>query len=68
MTVKELKKALRGYDDNVQVYVVGDWEQVEDGVLTDLLDIHSVLDQKIIIDMGINFDDETQVLIEAIKL
>lgn len=65
MTVGELKKALKGYKENCEVYLVKDWEVVnENGELTDLRGLRDVTSQRIVIDMGLDFEDRTQVLLE----
>lgn len=65
MTVGELKKALRGYKDDCQVYMVKDWEACNDnGELTDLATLSGVTDQRVVVDMGLDFEDERQVLLE----
>lgn len=65
MTVGELKKALKGYKDSSEVYMVKDWGACnENGELTDLVKLNSVTDQRIIIDMGLDFVDKTEVLLD----
>lgn len=65
MTVGELKKALRGYKDSSEVFLVKDWEACnENGELTELASLRSVTDQRVVIDMGLDFEDATQVLLE----
>lgn len=64
MTVGELKKALKGYRNDDVVYMVNNWETVdEDGNLTDLTELSDVTSQRIVIDMGLDFEDQTQVLL-----
>lgn len=65
MTVGELKKALRGYKDNCPVFMVRDWCACNDnGELTDLASLTGVTDQLVVVDMGLDFEDERQVLLE----
>ena len=65
MTVGELKKALRGYKDSSEVFLVKDWEACnENGEPTELASLRSVTDQRVVIDMGLDFEDTTQVLLE----
>lgn len=65
MNVGELKKALKGYKDSCEVYMVKDWEVFnENGELTDLAGLKDVTSQRLVIDMGLEFVDETQVLLE----
>ena len=65
MTVGELKKALKGYDETVEVYLVRDWIQTNEmGEITSLSRLREVVDQRVVIDMGFDFEDETQVLLD----
>lgn len=65
MTNKELQKILKQHPDDARVYFVNDWEAVEDGLLTDLKEIteENVTSQVQVIDLGMDFEDETQILI-----
>lgn len=63
MTVKDLKKELRGLDDNAEVFLVKDWDQVEDGILTDRYALNSVCHQTVIIDEGMDFVDVQEVIL-----
>lgn len=65
MINKELQKLLKQYPDDARVYFVNDWEAVEDGLLTDLKEIteENVTSQVQVIDLGMDFEDETQILI-----
>lgn len=65
MTVGELKKALKGYKNEDEVFMVKDWEVVdEDGHLTELAELKDVTNQRIVVDMGLDFEDHNQVLLE----
>lgn len=65
MTVGELKKALKGYKDSSEVFFVKDWEAFnENGELTELASLRDVTSQRVVIDMGLDFEDVTQVLLE----
>ena len=65
MTVGELKKALKGYDETVEVYLVRDWIQTNEmGEITSLSRLREVVDQRVVIDTGFDFEDETQVLLD----
>lgn len=65
MTVGELKKALKGYKDTSEVFLVKDWEACnENGELIALASLRTVTDQRVVIDMGLDFEDQTQVLLE----
>lgn len=66
MTIKELIKALKQYPQDAEVYVVGDWEKYDAyGILTDLKAVYDVSSQNVVIDMGLDFEDVTEVLIEV---
>ena len=66
MTVQELYnwcKSCRHKD--AEVYLVKDWEQVnEQGNLTDLYRLTNVCEQVVVIDTGLDFVDEHEVLLE----
>ncbi len=65
MTVKELRKALSGLPSDAEVYVVRDWETVDEwGNLDDLAEVADVHTQQVAIDEGLDFRDVTEVLIE----
>ena len=65
MTVKDLKKALVGLPADAEVYVVRDWERVdEDGNLDDLAEVVDVHTQRMAVDEGLDFRDITEVLLE----
>lgn len=65
MTVGELKKALKGYDETAEVYLVRDWIQTNEmGEITSLSRLREVVDQRVVIDTGFDFEDETQVLLD----
>ena len=65
MTGGELKKALKGYKDASEAVFVKDWEAFnEDGELTELASLRDVTSQRVVIDMGLDFEDVTQVLLE----
>lgn len=65
MTVGQLRKALKGYDETVEVYLVRDWMQTNEmGEITSLSRLREVVDQRVVIDTGFVFEDETQVLLD----
>lgn len=65
MTVRELREALKGYDETVEVYLVRDWIQTNEmGEITSLSRLREVVDQRVVIDTGFDFEDETQVLLD----
>jgi len=63
MTVKELKKMLKEYDDNAEVFLIKDWDQLEDGVLTDRYALTDTCSQIVVVDEGMDFVDYQQVLL-----
>lgn len=66
MTIKEFIKALKQYPQDAEVYVVGDWEKYdESGNLSDLKPVYDVSSQNVVIDIGLDFEDVTEVLIEV---
>lgn len=66
MTVKELIKELKQYDGDAPVLLCLDWDQTgEQGELTQLGEVRGICSQRIVIDDGLDFHDEEQVLIDA---
>ena len=66
MTIKEFIKELKRYPQDAEVYVVGDWEKYDEfGNLSDLKPVYDVSSQNVVIDLGIDFEDVTEVLIEV---
>ena len=66
MTVKELIKELRQYDGDTPVYLCLDWDQTNDqNELIQLGEVNGICSQRIVIDDGLDFHDEEQVLIDA---
>lgn len=65
MTAKELKNALKGLPADADVYVVRNWESVDEwGNLTDIAEVRDVQTQTVTVDEGLDFQDYTEVLIE----
>ena len=65
MTVGELREALKGYDKTAEVYLVRDWIQTNEmGEVTSLSRLREVVDQRVVIDTGFDFEDEIQVLLD----
>lgn len=66
MTVKELRESLRGVPGDSEIFVVGDWSAVDDdGKLTDLRPVNSVETQRHFVDMGLEWVEEVDVLLDA---
>lgn len=64
MTVEELKRELSRYPKDAKVYLVKDWDAIEDGVLTDLAELTGVSSQIEVVDNGLDFEDLHEVLLE----
>ena len=64
MTVKELYNWCKAFKHkDAEIYLVKDWEEVdENGTLTDLYRLEDVVHQLNIVDMGMDFKDEYEVL------
>lgn len=63
MTVKELKRALRDYDDNAPVYIIRDYDDVVDGNFQNIDEVTDVGLQVEVIEAGLDFEDVQQVLL-----
>lgn len=63
MNVKDLIKELKKLDQNAEVFLVKDWEQVEDGVLTDRYLLNDICEQTVVIDEGLDFVDYKEVIL-----
>ena len=64
MTVQELMKELRKLPKEANVYLVKDWEMLdEDNCLTDLYELEDVCKQTTFVDDGLDFVDITEVLL-----
>lgn len=64
MTVEELKRELSRYPKDAKVFLVKDWDAIEDGVLTDLTELTGVSSQIEVVDNGLDFEDLHEVLLE----
>ena len=66
MKVKDLYNWCKAYPHKeAEVYLVKDWEQTdENGALSDLYRLRDVCDQVVVIDTGLDFDEEHEVLLE----
>lgn len=66
MTNKELQKILKQFPSDANVYLVKNWEDCnEEGLLTDIEELaeYNVGSQVNVYDVGLDFIDETQILI-----
>lgn len=65
MTVAEAIKALKKYPKDAEIYMCKDYEQCDEaGNLTDLYRLNYICHQVVIIDEGLDWKDETEVLLE----
>ena len=64
MTAEELRRELSRYPKDAKVYLVKDWDAIEDGVLTDLAELTGVSSQIEVVDNGLDFEDLHEVLLE----
>lgn len=64
MTVKELIKELKKLDQDATVFMVADWDKVSDGKLTDIYQLRSINTQVDVIEDGMDWIDEHQVLLD----
>ena len=67
MTVKELQAILKGCrHKDAEVYLCKDWLAVNDqGNLTELYPVTDIAEQCEIVDLGMDFEDKYQVIIEV---
>lgn len=65
MTVKELYNWCKAYPHKeAEVYLCKDWEEVDDnGMLTDLYELQDVTYQRNVVDMGMDFKDQYEVIL-----
>lgn len=66
MTVRELYNWCKAYKHkDAEVYLVKDWGQTdEEGNLTDLYRLTNIADQMVIIDNGMDFEEEHEVILD----
>ena len=65
MTVRELLRELKRYPADAEVFVVKDWEKYDEmGALNDIYHVRSVSDQVHVVDTGLDFEDEREILLE----
>ena len=69
MTVRDLYNWCKAYRyKDAEVYVVKDWNQFdENGVLTDLYRVRNITDQVSVVDTGLDFEDEREVLLDVVE-
>lgn len=66
MTVRELYNWCKAYPHkDARVYAVKDWEEMdENGMLTDLYELEDIVDQTSVVDLGLDFEEVTEVLLD----
>jgi hypothetical protein len=66
MKVRDLYNWCKAYKHkDAEVYLVKDWEQIdEEGNLTDLYRLTNIADQMVIIDNGMDFEEEHEVILD----
>jgi len=64
MTVAEAIKELRRLPQDAEIFMVKDWDDVEDGTLNDLYRLIGVSEQVRIVDDGMDWADETEIILE----
>lgn len=66
MKVRDLYNWCKAYKHkDAEVYLVKDWEQTdEEGNLTDLYRLTNIADQMVIIDNGMDFEEEHEVILD----
>ena len=65
MKVKELAKELKKLPADAEVFMVADWSETDEyGCLTELRELNGVTSQVHVEDMGLDFEDVTEVLLD----
>ena len=64
MKVKELIKELKKHDQDAEVFMVADWDKVEDGKLVDIYPLRDIVEQVDVIEDGMDWIDQRQVLLD----
>ena len=64
MTVAEAIKELKKLPKDAEIYMVKDWDDVEDGCLNDLYRLIGVSEQVRVVDNGMDWEDETEIILE----
>lgn len=66
MKVKELIKELKQYPQDAMVFVNNNWDAIdENGHFTDLKEVYGVCDDVVIVDSGLDFEDEHHIIFDA---
>lgn len=64
MKVSDAIKLLKQFPKDAEIFMVKDWEDVEDGCLNDLYRLNGIIDQVRVVDDGMDWKDETEVILE----
>lgn len=64
MTVAEAIKELRRLPQDAEIFMVKDWEDVEEGCLNDLYRLVGISDQVRIVEDGMDWKDENEIILE----
>ncbi len=64
MKVSDAIKLLKQYPKDAEIFMVKDWEDMEDGCLNDLYRLIDIIGQVRVVDDGMDWKDETEVLLE----
>lgn len=66
MTVAEAIKALKKYPKDAEIYLIKDWEQECDeyGCFKELYRLREITEQRVIVENGMDWDEETEVLFD----
>jgi len=64
MTVAEAITELKRLPKDAEIFMVKDWEDVEDGYLNDLYRLVGISDQVRVVEDGMDWRDDTEVILE----
>lgn len=64
MTVAEVIKELNKLPKDAEVFMVKDWDDVEEGCLNDLYRLIGVSEQVRVVEDGMDWTDETEIILE----
>lgn len=64
MTVAEVIKELMKLPKDAEIFMVKDWDDVEDGCLNDLYRLIGVSEQVRVVEDGMDWKDETEIILE----
>lgn len=64
MTVAEAIKELKKLPKDAEIYMVKDWEDIEDGCLNDLYRLVGISEQVRVVEDGMGWKDESEIVLE----